>query len=324
MTIRYALFSVSLTVLVALFTTSCVKQTPNFPEKKPSKSIETTLEIRQLNGVIQQIPLEQYVRGSLLAEASFSGLDKKTKLRVAQVQAILARTYALANRRRHIKEGFNLCATTHCQVYRSLDSFSSEQIQLAHEAAETTSGLVVQFNKKTINAVFHSDCGGHTSNAQVVWSGTSPPYLQGVLDKFCHRERTSKWRFKVDEPTLRQALNKNTKTETGKQLESLVVTNRDIAGRVIEIEINGYHLKTVRGEELRAAIVKTFGTSSIKSTRFSVHRIGNNFVFEGQGFGHGVGLCQFGAMARASAGHSPHKILSHYYPGTNIEKIWFN
>ena len=310
-----------LIIVAILSATSCVKRSPSLPEKKPLKSIETTLDIRQPNGVIQKIPLEEYVRGSLLAEASFSGLDKKSALRVAQVQAILARTYAIANRKRHLKEGFNLCATTHCQVYRSLDSFASKYIQLAIEASETTSGLVIQFNKKTINAVFHSNCGGHTSNAQAVWVGTNPPYLQGIPDKFCHREQISKWNFKVDEPSLRQALNKNAKTKTGKQLKSLVVTNRDIAGRVLEIEIHGHHLRTVRGEQLRASVVKTFGALSIKSTKFAVHRIGNNFVFEGQGFGHGVGLCQIGAMARAKAGHEPYKILSYYYPGTNVEHL---
>ena len=276
------------------------------------------LRIRTHDGKRRRIALDDYVRGAILPEAALGNLDSDAALRVAQVQAILARTYALSNLDRHAGEGFDLCASTHCQVYRDLEDWPSHLVQLAEEAVSSTRNVVVMHAGHPINAVFHADCGGHTSDADVVWSGAAPAYLRGTPDAFCIRDGSAPWRFETTVSALRRELNRNARTRVGRRLDELVVTHRDPAGRVQRVALRGEHTVEVRGEQLRAALVPRFGARSVKSTRFTVQRKGDTVVFEGLGFGHGVGLCQIGARARARAGHSPRAILEHYYHGTAV------
>ena len=308
-------------ILVALLTNNCVTPRPHVPSAAPPISAPGTLRIQvgDLRG-IQDIPLEEYVRGSLLAEADLSGLDPIAASRVAHVQAVLARTYALANRGRHTQEGFDLCSTTHCQVYRPVDHMPVVLVQLADEATAATAGLVVTYDGQPINAVFHANCGGHTSDAHVVWQGPTPAFLQGVPDVFCLWEAAAAWQFETTELALRGALNRHPHTAIGSGLETLAVTDRDAAGRAASVSLRGDRRTVVRGEQLRAVLMERFGPGSIRSTKFSVRRVGDRFVFEGLGRGHGVGLCQAGAAARALAGHSPQAILQHYYPGTSLQR----
>ena len=141
---------------------------------------------------VQALPVDDYLLGSLLAEADLSDLDAAAVQRLAQVQAILARTYAFANLGRHADEGFDLCATTHCQVYRPVDRVPVDLVRTARDAIRATAGLLVTFGDQPINAVFHADCGGHTSDADAVWEGASRPYLRGTPDVFCLWEGPTK------------------------------------------------------------------------------------------------------------------------------------
>ena len=289
---------------------------PDFAPGADVSGIE--LRIRTHDGKRRRIALDDYVRGAILPEAALTNLDSGAALRVAQVQAILARTYALSNLGRHADEGFDLCATTHCQVYRDLEDWPAHLVRLAEEAVSSTSNVLVTYAGQPINAVFHADCGGHTSAADVVWSGAAPAYLRGTPDAFCLLDGSKPWRFETTVSALRRELNRSDRTRVGGRLDELVVTRRDPGGRAERVLLRGEHTVEVRGEHLRAAVVPRFGPRSVKSTRFTVQRTGDTVVFEGQGFGHGVGLCQIGARARALAGHSARAILEHYYPGTAV------
>ena len=308
-------------VVVALLASSCVKPRPHLPPVMPVPTTGApSVHVADPDGAIQRIPLEEYVRGSLLAEANLSNLDRAAASRVARVQAILARTYALANRGRHASEGFDLCSTTHCQVYRPVAHMPVGLVRLADEATAATTGLVVTYDEQPINAVFHANCGGHTSDAQVVWQGPTPTFLQGVSDLFCLWEAPAVWQFETTESALRRALNREPNTAVGSALDALEITARDDAGRVARVILHGDRRTVVRGEQLRAVLMERYGPRSIRSTKFSVRKVGDHFVFEGRGLGHGVGLCQAGAAARARAGHSPPAILQHYYPGTSLRR----
>ena len=276
------------------------------------------LRIRLANGNVADLAIDEYVAGSVPAEAALSGLDPATAAAVAEVQAIVARTYALANRQRHAHEGFDLCATTHCQVYRPLSTWPAHVARLATTAAQATSGVVITHAGRPINAVFHADCGGHTSPAATVWRGDNLPYLQGLPDRYCVREGSAPWRAEVTLPDLRHALNRHETTRIGRRLDNLEVTQEDAAGRVVRVTLHGARTVTVRGEQLRSAINAGLEAHTIRSTRFTVRRSGRTVLFEGRGLGHGVGLCQTGAMARARSGHSPLDIIAHYYPGTAV------
>ena len=120
-------------------------------------------------------------------------------------------------------------------------------------------------------------------------------------------------------PDLRRALNASDATRVGRRLDDLEITEQDAAGRAVHVTLHGARTVAVRGERLRSMINASLGPRAIKSTRFTVRRNGRKLLFEGRGFGHGVGLCQTGALARARAGHSPRDIIAHYYPGTAVD-----
>jgi stage II sporulation protein D len=113
-------------------------------------------------------------------------------------------------------------------------------------------------------------------------------------------------------------LNSRPATSVGARLDTIDVQSRDSAGRARLVLLNGERAPLVRGEDLRAVLNDALGPRAIRSARFDVRRDGARFVFDGQGFGHGVGLCQTGAMARAASGQTVETILQFYFPGTRV------
>ena len=116
---------------------------------------------------------------------------------------------------------------------------------------------------------------------------------------------------------LRDALNADARTRVGNQLTAVEIDEKDHAGRAELVTLRGTRTVTVRGDVLREVMTRAFGVKSLRSTLFSVERNHDTLVFNGRGFGHGVGLCQAGALARLQAGQSPDSVLSHYFPGTH-------
>ena len=273
---------------------------------------------------IRHLPLEEYVRGSVPVEMPVGQPDPAVGDRLAQLQAILARTYALANLGRHEHDGFDLCATTHCQVYRPAEEQTSAVSARVTAAVDTTRGLVVSDGHEIIEALFHADCGGHTSSATTVWGGPTPPYLGGVRDQFCVIAPRDDWEVRLERSHLHRILANSEKTNPGNRLDRLRVLERDQAGRVTSIEIVGEVTRVVRGERFRAVIARQLGARSFRSTRFQLMATATTIEFTGDGFGHGVGLCQTGAIARARRGHSVEAILAHYYPGTLVKAAEWN
>ena len=308
-------------LLTAVSTARCVRQPPRpaIPSERPPQTVRVRLG--DAGAPIRTLSLDDYVAGSLLAEMPLAGLDSGTARRVAELQAIVTRTYALSRRDRHPNQGFDLCATTHCQVYRPAETWPRARAAIAADAAARTAGLVITHDGSPIDALYHADCGGHTSDAAVAWGDLTPPYLHGVADSFCLRESPTGWHFELDEPALRRALNGDTRTAVGSRLEQVDVLERDAAGRALRVRLLGERVPVVRGEELRMVLSAQFGARSIMSTRFDVRRAGGRFVFAGRGYGHGVGLCQRGAIARARAGHTPVSIIAHYYAGARVVRM---
>ena len=298
------------------------------PDVDPGVATATTIRVEVATGRVVDLPLERYVAGSVLAEADLRGLDDDAALRVAEVQAIISRTYASANVNRHDHEGFSLCSTTHCQVYRPLSTYPPRIADLGTRATQSTVGQVLTHRGQPINAVYHADCGGRTSDSAVPWGGTTPAYLRGGDDPLCQLDAPTGWEFESTRADLTRALNLDARTAVGRSLTRLDIVRRDEAGRALSIRLDGDAPLEVRGAVFRAVLVATFGIHSIKSTSFTIdsptqedqngRAATDLFRFSGRGFGHGVGLCQRGAVARAARGHEPAAILGHYYPGATL------
>ena len=263
-------------------------------------------------------PIEEYVHATVLAEFSPSGGDPGAIARMFEVQAVISRTYAASHMGRHQRQGFDLCATTHCQLYRPASARASPWAASVADAARRTRGIVLWFGSAPAQALFHADCGGHTSAPRDVWGGAAPAYLRPVRDDGPADAAHAAWRFSAGGPALRDAFNADARTTVGNRLDGFQIIERDAAGRAQLVVLQGERQPLVRGEELREVLGRAFGWRSVRSTRFDITREGPAFVFSGRGFGHGVGLCQAGAFARIRAGALPADVLSLYFPGTTL------
>lgn len=312
-----------LSAIAAAVTPACVRRPVVVSPEPRAATIPNAIEIRlrRAHGDIVTIPLEQYVRGTVLAEVPLGSLPVNPARTVAEVQATVARTYAVYHRGRHGKDGFDLCSTTHCQVHRDTTGVPPWLQEIVDRALEKTRATVIVYDGRPIEALFHADCGGATSSANSVWGGPSPPYLDGVVDHYCLTANRLPWSATVRREVLRDALNADARTAVGSRLDNITVTRRDTAGRAVEVTIDGARRRVTRGEIIRTALTRRFGETQVKSARFKIRRDGDDFVFTGSGHGHGAGLCQIGAMARAHAGHSAAQILGNYYPGTKLRPL---
>lgn len=303
-------------VLLAL-TLACGGGFRTAPVRDPSQ-LPDHVRIRLPDGAIRRVALEDYVRGTIVSEATPRMGDRALAVRMLMVQAVVARSYAVAHLSRHAGAGFNLCSTTHCQVYdpglRRRSRWSAE----ADEAVERTAGRVLWHGSAVASALFHADCGGHTSADGDVWGGAAHPYLAPVRDDGPAAGAHAGWRLEVDGSKVRSALNADERTRVGRVLGEIRVLERDRAGRAVQVEARGSRTAVIRGETFRAVLSRALGPAAIRSTRFEVTRQGASFVFTGTGFGHGVGLCQAGALARLKAGARPEQVLARYYPGTRL------
>jgi stage II sporulation protein D len=273
-------------------------------------------------GRIERLSLDDYVRGTVSAEVWVPATeDPAVAERIFEVQALVARTYAVANLGRHASEGFDLCSTTHCQIFRSSTpgAARSRWTETIDAAIARTRAQVILFDEAPILALFHANCGGATSAAQTIWGGTIRPYLVSVADgDQCAKAPGATWRTPLAREALTRALDADPRTAVRGRLDSIDIVQADSTGRVAVVALTGARSPVVRGEELRLILVRAFGTRSVRSPRFTVQRNGDSFVFAGTGIGHGAGLCQFGAMTRLRAGAAPAAVIGFYYPGTTI------
>jgi stage II sporulation protein D len=268
--------------------------------------------------VVREIPLEDYVAATALSEVHPDIADAAVAERMYEVQAVIARTYAVTNRGRHAKDGFDLCSTTHCQLYEPARLNTSRWASASRDATQRTAGEVLWYVDAAARALFHSDCGGRTSTASAVWGGPGPIYLVGAKDDGPAASAHAEWTFDTTIEILRTALNSDPRTEVGAKLDNVEIAARDESGRAEKILLRGTRTFVVRGEIFRDVVTRRLGARTVKSTMFSVKKVKSGFSFSGRGFGHGVGLCQAGALARLRAGESPEEVLAHYFPGTTL------
>lgn len=267
---------------------------------------------------IRTVPLERYVEATILSEFAPPAGDAETVERMLEVQAVIGRTYAIAHLGRHAPEGYDLCDRTHCQLFQPGRLTSSRWAPQAADAVRRTEAEVLWFDGAAALAVFHADCGGRTSAAADVWGGTIRPYLVSRTDDGPAVDAHASWRYETSRAAVQEALNGDPRTRVGSRLDGIEVLERDEAGRAVQVALHGAEQRLVRGDALREVLARAFGARSIRSTWFDVRREQGQMVFEGRGFGHGVGLCQAGALARIRAGAKLSGVLQRYFPGTKL------
>jgi stage II sporulation protein D len=303
-------------VLLTSFVVACGSTTQPVAVVKPvtaSLTLPRVIRVRSVGQIIE-VPIEDYVLATALSEVSPVGEAPETTRRIFEVQAVLARTYVASHLGRHGQEGFDVCDETHCQLYEPARVTTSRFAAVAREAVNKTRGEVLTYADRLTEALFHSDCGGHTAAADQVWGGRSVPYLLGAEDSV-PEDTHHRWQTMLTSERVRTALNLDSRSAVGPRLVDIRIASHDDSGRATLVEVRGDATRQIRGEQFRAILNQTFGVRAIQSTRFDLGRTANGFRFTGTGFGHGVGLCQVGAAARARRGESVDEIFAAYFPG---------
>ncbi|HEX9023435.1 MAG TPA: SpoIID/LytB domain-containing protein [Geobacteraceae bacterium] len=257
--------------------------------------------------VVNELPLEDYLIGLINCEIS-----SQWPMEAIKAQAVIARSYAVYQKESRKSAPYHLESTVMDQVY---DGCEVEDSRAARGVRETA-GVVLTYDNKVIQAFYHSNCGGHTEATENVW-GIPMPYLRGVDCEYCLKAPSAKWELTLPLKRVEALLRKGGYQVGG--LREIRIGRKNKSGRVTDVTlISGRGRFTLSAVSLRKAI----GYSAIKSTNFEVRMTGNDVLFSGIGYGHGVGLCQWGAKQRALDGFDYREILSYYYPGARLEKLY--
>jgi stage II sporulation protein D len=246
--------------------------------------------------IVNVLPLEDYLVGVLGSE-----MPRSFPLEALKAQAVAARTYALNKKLEQYGQSFHLGSSVISQVYKGLEAEDPR----TREAVESTRGLVLTFMLQPIEAYFHSSCGGRTETGLEAL-GRDLPYLKAVSCP-CSRLPTSHWSLKLSGPELK-ALG----VVKGSALQ---VQGRTATGRARKVGLGPRSVDAVTFRE-------RVGYTRLKSLAFAFERTRDGWEIEGKGFGHGAGLCQWGARLYAEQGWDFVRILQHYYPGTDLQKLY--
>jgi stage II sporulation protein D len=253
--------------------------------------------------VLNEIDSEKYVLSVVGAQ------DHDTPRAALEAQAIVARSFALTASRRHAAGGYDVCDTSHCQLYRGQDSESAA----AKAAVEKTAGQVLLVGGISMKpAFFHAACGGHTSRAADVFQqdGAGPGVSDVEVDgPLCLDWPNFTWEWTVDRASLGTALG-----ATG-DAPAFEVLRRDAGGRVVELKSFG---KRFSGEAFFAKVQQAFGDGALRSLKVTAQEAESTVHLRGTGEGHGVGLCQQGARAMARKGADAKAILLKYFPDCRV------
>ncbi len=296
--------------------------------------------------LVNRLNIEDYLRGVVPYE-----IAPQAPQRAIEAQSIIARTYALRNLRRFAADGYELCATVHCQVYKGL-SGSKPHVDRAIAA---TKGQVLVYDNELVDALYSSTAGGVTAFFEDIWDGQARPYLQAAIDS-ADRPWDLGARSLADEATFRRFIDlQQGFNETGtpafrwrkastlqeleadlqkylervrhpladfERLQGLEIVERSPSGRILQMDV-----RTDLGE---FSLYKTEVRSALgppRSTLFYIEPVRDGagvlkgYQFIGGGLGHGVGLSQYGSYNLARLGWSAERILAFYYPGARLQPL---
>ena len=275
--------------------------------------------------LVNRLDMESYLLGVVPREIGRAAPDI---YEAVKAQAVAARTYAVKYLGRRAAQGFDVYATVEDQVYGGV----SAEDALVTRAVGETSGQVMTYGGEPITAYYHSTCAGHTAAIEEVWNERPIPYLRAVRDVDPQGEaydRSSsrfRWTERWSEPELVRILNRtladSLRGRTIGDIREMRVLERTPSGRVRAMRLaTDAGTFTLGKDRVRWILTPTRG-GILNSSKFDVRMEGTTIVAEGGGWGHGIGMCQVGAMGRARAGQDYRTILRTYYPGTQITDLY--
>ena len=291
-------------------------------------------------------------RSWLLAGLSRKGKTKKTYIPAEKfIEGEVVRWYG-----REDHDLYDVCSDDHCQRYQGITKIVSKQ---AEEAVRETHGRVITFQGEICDARYSKSCGGITENFDTAWEDKQIPYLRSISDTstshrpirteedasdwihsepeaYCNIKEEGllekvlpdfdrgtknffRWRIEYSRDELKEILQEKSGFDFG-TLQEMTPLRRGPSGRISRLKIVGSKKSIIVGKELE--IRRWLSPSHLYSSAFVVRIEADRFIFDGAGWGHGVGLCQIGAAVMATKRFSAEQILKHYFRGIEIKKIY--
>lgn len=248
---------------------------------------------------INEVNIDNYLAGVIESEGG-GGRHKE----YYKVQAILSRTYVLDHLHKHKKDGFHVCDRVHCQAYHSM----LKHTPTIEEAVSETEGIIMlDENLQLADGYFFANCGGQTSESDFVWN-QAVPYCRSIVDTFCVRSWQANWTKKISKSSWKDYMVKHFGFPVNDPLYGDYMYTFNQPSR------KAFFLHPRLGIPLRDLRTKF----KLKSTWFDCHPEGGHVILEGHGFGHGVGLCQEGAMNMAKQEYSFEQILKFYFTDVQL------
>ncbi len=279
-----------------------LSDTPIYWQERPYRG---NLELVAIDDTIQAInivDLEDYLRGVVPAE-----MQASWPMSALKAQVVAARTYTLASL--SPDAAYDVCATIECQVYEGM----SAEHHLSDQAIHETTGMVLTYGDTFAYTYYHADSGGEVASSLEVW-GLNLPYLDVKTD-YVQNSPNSNWTFNLEPNTVQKVI--KAYGYDIDRVKSVRILEKSNSGRVAKIEIRG-EVKTL---ELQGTILhKIIRDWGLKSTHFELVG-GGGLLVRGEGWGHGVGMSQYGARTLANHNYDYHQILDFYYPGTVLRQL---
>ena len=278
--------------------------------------------------LVNILPVEEYLRGVVPLEI---GPRESSEIEAVKAQAVAARTYTYRRMRERETREWDLVATVQDQVYGGITAEEA----VSDRAVRATASIAITYGDSLIEAYYHSTCGGRTAAIQDVWDKPPAPYLQGIADvdrrgdAYCAISRYFVWKESWPTDRLSRIAARYSKRTfphhpCSGTIRGMKVTRRFTCGRVgscrIQTSTGSFEYG---GDRIRFMLRRNASKLPIlRSSSFEVQSIDSrHVVLSGKGYGHGVGMCQMGAVGRARAGQSFEQILSAYYPGTVLRPV---
>lgn len=262
--------------------------------------------------LINIIDIEKYLSGVVSCEMNYNWPAS-----ALASQTIASRTYALYrikhNKLRPQPNDYDLTDDHFSQVYQG----EARTHQNIHNVVKQTRGVVITYQGKIINSMFHSTCGGHTESGHVIFRLTDIQPLHGNVCGFCSHAKYFSWQTVIPESDIITKL----KLKKVSSIKSLRITEQTLTGRALMLGIKLPDTTELLWDANKFRIA--LGPSRLRSTHFTVHKIGTAFEFTGHGWGHGVGMCQEGTRGMSRHNMNPLDILEFYYPQSKVTRILY-
>ncbi len=276
-------------------------------ERKYRGAVDVLLTETQQLLFVNVISIESYIKGVLYHEVSH-----RWPLEAIKAQAVAARTYAAFQIQQNKKKDYDMTNDIYSQVYGGK---TSERYR-TNLAVQRTQGDILVFDGKILPAYYHATCGGRTEDVQEVWKHNLYP-LKGVRCVFCSHSPHYFWKKNIQLQEIQEKLNQH-----GHKIgliKSIEIREHTSSGRVKTLEIVGRKGEklTLSGKDFR----EIMGPNVLRSNDYRVFMKGYYCDFIGKGWGHGVGMCQWGAMGMARQQYSYDAILTYYYPGSELKTL---